>query len=742
MMSSALLRPTAGLAQQPATIAAQDSAENVLGPPPVYVTASATTVCLGDSVLLTALQDRNFRWYFRWAGAGLPANVNDPNHSYWRVLVAPTQTTTYTVTGLYGASRSVTINVTRNCCEKQQLPPATKVITIGPGTYTAQTNPFTATHISDVYNVKGDITLMLGTFAINNKVLMAPGASIFLTEGADLLLDGGSAVITSACDEMWGGIYVGAFSRGIRASNGPFWVGLLYGTSTYGQMTYQHLNNSIRHSRNGVVLDQHYKNYLRLRGVNFQHCLKGVTFDCSSGPAAPTDFVRGCTFDSDPELMKKPFDNQGTGTAYYSEAHLSLGGDVSQARLTQNVFNHALFGVRSHEQKGVQAALTRSTFRDCYLAGMHLTNANGETASARVDSNRVFFPAALPATRQVEEAISDGSLATGQAETFGLLALKTPVVATLNRFVRPDSTGMDLYDFPKQGFSPQTGIYADQLTSATSNYFRLLHAGISLLAEQQPVLEGNTMLNCDRAIELGDRQGSWAGIVANNSCNTFARFDGKLRKGNTYGFYALPNASVTLQSGLFISPTQRGPIKNRFALDQSGIAGQHFSIYNDPANAFSNISYDTYKDGTFGNIRSDVQNASVGNVSVTANTNIPYIPAGQGNSNGCATDGYPNTGLQRPALVVGRKLAGSMNPAVPNPVADETLIGYVLPTSTRQAELLVRAGLDGKEVRKISLAIGEQEGRLLVNDLPNGLYFCTLLADGLPVQTQRLLVAH
>ncbi len=313
-----------------------------------------------------------------------------------------------------------------------------------------------------------------------------------------------------------------------------------------------------------------------------------------------------------------------------------------------------------------------------------------------------------------------------------------PLVATGNRFVRPDSTYMTNYNFPAQGFYSQTGIYADQLTSATSNYFRLLHAGISLTAGQQAptTLEANTTLNCDRAVELGDRNGGGAGIVVENSCNTFARFDdpGLQRNGDTYGFYALPNTSVILQA----NSSGNGIIKNRFALDQNGIAGTHFSIYNDAANG--PINYNTFDDNpSYGNFKTDVQNASFGAVNV--NGAGTYFPP-TGNSNGCAADGYPNTGLQRPTLAMGRKITGRMKPAAPNPVAEETTIGYVLPSGAHRAELLVRAGLDGKEIRKVSLAVGEQEGRLSVRDLPNGLYFCTLLADGLPVQTQRLLVAH
>ena len=195
----------------------------------------------------------------------------------------------------------------------------------------------------------------------------------------------------------------------------------------------------------------------------------------------------------------------------------------------------------------------------------------------------------------------------------------------------------------------------------------------------------------------------------------------------------LPNTRVVLQA------SGGGPIKNLFTTGPSGINGLHYSIYNDPNNP--PVDYQPFADNLpYNSFESDVRNTSTSNVNVAGS--VLYIASGQGGANGCAADGYPDTGLQRPALVVGRKVTGKMKPAVPNPVADETTISYVLPTGTHRAELLVRTCLAGKEVRRISLAVGEQESRLSVRELPDGLYFCTLLADGVPVQTQRLLVAH
>ena len=181
-----------------------------------------------------------------------------------------------------------------------------------------------------------------------------------------------------------------------------------------------------------------------------------------------------------------------------------------------------------------------------------------------------------------------------------------------------------------------------------------------------------------------------------------------------------------------------GTIKNLFTTGGARVAGTHHSIYNDPANG--QIYYPTFYDSRqYGNFASDVQNASVGNVFVQGN--LTYQGPNSGIPNGCAADGFPDTGLQRPALAVGGPV-GLMRPAAPNPVADETTIGYALPYGTQRAELLVQAGLTGKEVLRRPLPVGMSEDKLTVRELPDGLYFCTLLADGVPVQTQRLLVAH
>lgn len=107
--------------------------------------------------------------------------------------------------------------------------------------------------------------------------------------------------LTAECQEMWGGIYVRSNSRGIVSNNGPFVVG---GNND------AYINNSLRHNHDGIVLEKTEPDVsLHLRGLNFQHCYRGITFGRC---AQATDYILGCTFDSDPDRMNAPFKFQSS----------------------------------------------------------------------------------------------------------------------------------------------------------------------------------------------------------------------------------------------------------------------------------------------------------------------------------------------------------------------------------------------------------------------------------------------
>lgn len=65
---------------------------------------------------------------------------------------------------------------------------------------------------------------------------------------------------------------------------------------------------------------------------------------------------------------------------------------------------------------------------------------------------------------------------------------------------------------------------------------------------------------------------------------------------------------------------------------------------------------------------------------------------------------------------------------------------YQLPASLEQAELLVRRAADGYEAGRLPLQTGATYKEADLQGYPAGVYFYTLLVDGVPAVTRRLVV--
>ena len=80
----------------------------------------------------------------------------------------------------------------------------------------------------------------------------------------------------------------------------------------------------------------------------------------------------------------------------------------------------------------------------------------------------------------------------------------------------------------------------------------------------------------------------------------------------------------------------------------------------------------------------------------------------------------------------------------PNPAADRTVIGYGLSSadSAQPATLVVRSLISGAVMREMALPGHDAEADLPVQDLPDGVYAVSLLANGRALATRRLLVNH
>lgn len=80
--------------------------------------------------------------------------------------------------------------------------------------------------------------------------------------------------------------------------------------------------------------------------------------------------------------------------------------------------------------------------------------------------------------------------------------------------------------------------------------------------------------------------------------------------------------------------------------------------------------------------------------------------------------------------------------AYPNPAAQSATINYSLPSNYRQVTLVLR-NMIGKELKTIQLS-SSSKGKQTINtyDLPNGVYFYSIIGDGKTIATKKLIVKH
>lgn len=77
---------------------------------------------------------------------------------------------------------------------------------------------------------------------------------------------------------------------------------------------------------------------------------------------------------------------------------------------------------------------------------------------------------------------------------------------------------------------------------------------------------------------------------------------------------------------------------------------------------------------------------------------------------------------------------------VPNPCVGSTRFDLLLPTTAHNVALLVQYGLDGRKMAKLPLKPTATYLDVDLRGYAPGTYFCTLVVDGMPVQTKRMLV--
>ncbi len=78
----------------------------------------------------------------------------------------------------------------------------------------------------------------------------------------------------------------------------------------------------------------------------------------------------------------------------------------------------------------------------------------------------------------------------------------------------------------------------------------------------------------------------------------------------------------------------------------------------------------------------------------------------------------------------------------PNPANYNTTINYTLSSNYNSGKIIIR-NMIGKEVKSISINGGSSAKQVVsTSDLPNGVYFYSIVGDGQTISTKKLIVKH
>jgi hypothetical protein len=162
----------------------------VVGSINISLTASATEICSGDNLILTA-NGAGLNGTYLWNPQPISISSNGSQATY-----APSQTTIYTVIGTnsIGCEDENTITVTvGNClCEGNEVP-----TTIGPNTQ----NNFSG----DVFAISANTNVNTNTLFEDASIVFTGAYTLFVNSGATLTINHAHLW---ACENMWNGIKV------------------------------------------------------------------------------------------------------------------------------------------------------------------------------------------------------------------------------------------------------------------------------------------------------------------------------------------------------------------------------------------------------------------------------------------------------------------------------------------------------------------------------------------------------
>jgi hypothetical protein len=281
-------------------------------------------------------------------------------------------------------------------------------------------------------------------------------------------------------------------------------------------------------------------------------------------------------------------------------------------------------------------------------------------------------------------------------------------------------------------------------------------------------VQGNGFTNCQTAVEL---QAAGYGIYLlptddaflNLGCNTIRRDDDQ-RPGTTIGVHlryvqayigqlyppSPPPFLGYYYPGIRIDDFNAAPnttyMKNWFDDANVGPGGTYNAFVNDQNNY--TLNYKTFgPNGSFPpppvNYSQHDDALSVGNRSIPVNNDAPNTTFG---TETCQNQmpPFPYAGIQfRGSAGTGRTATTPANGLAqnwPNPASATTTFAYQLKSGTQKAELLIRRATDGREMERLPLDVGRSTCELSVQGWPAGTYFATLLVEGVPGATRRVVV--
>lgn len=710
-------------------------------PGAVYASASVVLLCAGDHTTLTATGgDGNYVWSANVSPAALSSTVGN------KVVAGPLVFTTYTVTSHNPNSpynvvtATLSITVAENCCPTSKSPAS--IVELYGSLYNSTTgSPFATAPAGTRFHLNGPSPIVFRDLAyappVGSVLLLDANCDLVLENGASLNLTGVS--ITAACNDMWGKLLVRGSAGGITTTLPT--VPPFTPVST--------LRNQISHSLGGIEYEEApagtpaaqvpVRNFVY---TDFLHNEQSFKLRRSAGVTNPNDQVTYCAFNSKPESFKAPmaFLAGNANYPHYARYHVWFTGNAGSS-WSSSTYQNALFGFHSPDDLTPPTLyLSSCQFTNIYLAGVNLNNTRpGGRLEISDAGNSFTFPtqAGIQSWAQVAAARATDVL-DQLPETRGIYTNNTPVILYAVSFTQPNGSVYSTFAFTER--DKQLGVKTRRLTSLTNCSFTYLHTGVEMRevinSLPQNAITGNVFTACRRGLEVHGigiaarggliNPGQPASVTLPLGCNTFDRVN-STRSGVSYGIYLETDAQVSFDPLTGVART----LTNKFLDYATGAAG-FYAFFNG-----SNALGGTVKYTTFNDYITNSSPAVLPGHSRLGVLGYNVVIQGAGNYQGSQGQycGFGNPGLERQ---VGS--GGSLTQCFPNPATHETTFNYQLPMGTGVAELRVQRGVDGQPLQRIDLPLTAKQFQIKVVGWSPGLYFTTLYADGVPVQTQRLLV--